>query len=476
MMTDVPPPPPKQRSKALRPVLFAGLAVVLVAGWMVTSVLIAKPGRDPSVYTEFPALAASAQPDPSQPNRYAELIAAVEQLATIVEEVRLEAEADAQSRAIYDFDYNSAVEFEALAPRDETEPSEFLSAEAIALRDRASADALARLEESGVFDRVAEVLTHPNLANPYQDRTDAFGETNPLYLWSMPELGNCRNYARAQVARTRLAREAGDTRAAATLLADIAPLPAVFSRQSTIIEHLVGYAIGELVLDEIRALATDPGIDAEALDTLRGAVRTMASLNSPALAFDGERLGSRDAHYLTHSRRGRLMHSQLHSFMSTVGIDHHAIDPSEAMVKLGDIRGYAYASREDSLALFEEYYTLLTTALNETNAVTRQRLMDEGEVMLESLNWRYPLAQIALPALGSFVEQWFRFNRSITVTETIVAMADYRLDTGDWPTGIAPLIPDYVADHPTDPVTGEPLEYRHEPDEALTVESFGETR
>jgi hypothetical protein len=57
--------------------------------------------------------------------------------------------------------------------------------------------------------------------------------------------------------------------------------------------------------------------------------------------------------------------------------------------------------------------------------------------------------------------------------EVLLAMAAYRLDTGDWPTALDQLVPDYLDAVPINPVTGDPFEYDHEPGEAPSIQSLG---
>ncbi|MFG0293317.1 MAG: hypothetical protein ACF8MJ_09215 [Phycisphaerales bacterium JB050] len=473
MVTPVPPPPSKEPSKALRVGLIAAAILLLVLAWMITSVMLATPGANPSLRAEFMALPESVQPDPTVPNRYPDLVAKLAAFDAIIEQVKAEAQPVLDERSVTDFIYTSVIDFRALAPASEADESDATTPEGLELQKRYTQEALDRMDRAGLFDDIAEILRSPNLANPYEAGIDEKGESRALYLWEMPELGRMRYFSLAQIARARMARENGKPHEAAELLAQIAPLPVVLTRQATVIEHLVGYAIAELVLTEARAIATDPAADTSTLTTLERAIEPLNRLNTPQIAFEGERLGSRDAHDRTHTSGGRLIPSAQDRFMSEIGFEEDTSSEPGTLARLADIRGYAYASRGASLDLMNTYYTKITNAIDETNPATRETLITDADRMAEEVSWRYPLPRVLLPALGKFVEQWYTIQHSVAVTQIILAMAEYRLGNGDWPESLDQIVPDYLNTVPIDPQTGDPFEYEHTPGQPPTLESFG---
>jgi hypothetical protein len=159
-------------------------------------------------------------------------------------------------------------------------------------------------------------------------------------------------------------------------------------------------------------------------------------------------------------------------FMGEFGYEDGTSPQTGTLARLADIRGYAYASRDASLDLMGTYYTMITEAIAETNPLTRERLIDDADRMAEEVSWRYPLPRVVLPALGKFVEQWFRIQQSVAVTQAMIAMARYRADEGDWPKSLDQLVPDYLDAIPINPQTGDPLEYTPTPGEAPALENF----
>lgn len=472
MVTPVPPPPSKEPSRALRVGLVAAAILLLVLAWMIASVMLATPGANPSLRAEFMALPESVQPDPSAPNRYPDLVAKLAAFDAIIEQVKAEAQPVLDERAVTDFVHTNLIDFQAPAPASEPDESDAITPEGIELQKHYTQEALDRMDRAGLFDDIAEILRSPNLANPYAGGIDENGDPRALYLWEMPELGRMRHFSMAQITRARLARQSGEPQRAAELLAQIAPLPVVLTRQATVIEHLVGYAIAELILTEARSIATDSAADTSTLTTLERAIEPLNHLNTPHIAFDGERLGSRDAHDRTHTTGGRLIPSAQDRFMSEIGFELGTPPETGTLARLPDIRGYAYASRDASLDLMDTYYSKITSAIDESNPATREALIADADRMAEEVSWRYPLPRVLLPALGQFVKQWYTIQHSVRATNTILAMARYRADHADWPESLEQLVPDYLDAVPIDPQTGDPFEYEHTPGQPPTLEFF----
>ncbi len=473
MVNPVPPPAPKEPSRALRLGLIAAAGFTLIAAWMIASVMLASPNPDPSLRAKFLALPQSVQPDPDAPSQYPDLLAKLAEFDAIVQQIEAEAWIEAQERSITGLDRSNLIDFGSLAPDPDAADPEATTLEAMELRTRSTQIALDRMENANLFDDIAAILRSDNLANTYASGVDENDEPRALYLVELPELGRMRHFSMAQLARVRLARERGNPQQAAALLGEIAPLPVALTRQATVIEHLVGYAIAELILTEARAIATDPNADAATPEALKNAIDPLNNLNSPRVAFEGERLGSRDAHDRTHTAGGRLIPSAQAMFMGEVGAEEGHSPQQGTLDRLADIRGYAYASREDSLEFTDGYYDLITRAIDETNPLIRDRLLIDAVHTVQEASWRYPLPRLLLPALNRFVTQWHITQQSVSITRTMIAMARFRADQGHWPETLDQLVPDYLDTIPINPQTGNPFEYDHTPGEAPSLESFG---
>jgi hypothetical protein len=85
------------------------------------------------------------------------------------------------------------------------------------------------------------------------------------------------------------------------------------------------------------------------------------------------------------------------------------------------------------------------------------------------------LAQILLPALGRVYVGGARGIAQNDLARVTLALLRYRHDHGAPPDALEALVPDYIADIPIDPFSGEPLRYIPKP-EGILVYSFGHDR
>ena len=463
MMTEVPPPPPKKRSKFLRAGLALGLVVLVGVLWVVVSVLIAKPSVDPTVHAKAVELAQRGQPDADQPSRYPQLLEALAELDRQIDLLADEIISDER----YQQTQSRSLNFYAII--DESDPDN-IDAEKIALQAIDARRAAELVLERGLLDEFLASLDAPNLANEYPNAFDDEGNLLAMYEWLLAELGVFREHTMTVVAASRILAERGEIERAASLLEDLAPLPGILTRHITLIEHLVGYAVGAVIANEIAHIAARPDLTPEALSTLRRAQNRLADLGSLETAIDGEALFMRDFHFRTHTAGGRYIPSAGERIMGGYEPDASGGDFTP---QLSDITGYLAVRRDTSLAKAEEFYDRIRTAIDEDDPAARASMLESMERDVEALSPRYAVVRMVMPALARVAQNTAKYRAQTIALDVLLAMAAYHLDTGNWPDSIETLIPDELNEHPTDPVTGQPLEYRHEPGEPPTLESFG---
>lgn len=463
---------PPQRHPIRRAALLSLLVISVAFLWMFISTLTARPSPDPTVYDRVLGLTREAQRDPAASSRYQELGISVDEAALTLDRIETIAKYEVADMGPRDLDLYNVVDFTALLAH---EPDD-RSPETIAIHSRYALDAIEQLETRGDFSRIAAILRHPNLANTYTGGYDEQAQRLPIYFWELPELSPMRRLSLVQAARIRIALAEGNPDLAATLLAEFAPLPGVLTRQATVIEHLVGYAIADVLLTEAQHIAGHSGLTAQGVGTLRRAMESLADLGAPSIAIEGERLSYLDVHNQTHTRSGRFIPSRYRSLMIDLGLSHENGPQTTLHHILGafsDMRGYVQVSRSTSLSIGDRYYDMLLEAIGEADPERRASLLSESDAMAGRLGFRSELAAVSLPALSRFAQRWFELNRAITATECMVAMAGYRLDHGEWPETIDALVPRYLDRIPLDPVTGQAMEYRHVAGEAPSLESLG---
>jgi hypothetical protein len=69
---------------------------------------------------------------------------------------------------------------------------------------------------------------------------------------------------------------------------------------------------------------------------------------------------------------------------------------------------------------------------------------------------------ITLPSLEGPIRRVFMRDAEVRVLQIMVALHQYRQETGDWPMQLEDLVPDFLSTVPPDPFDGEPLRYQRE--------------
>ncbi len=431
--------------------------------WVVASLLTARPSVDPTVHTDALALANSQQPEPNTPSRYPDLVEAFTDLDAAMDRVandvvRAEGYHGTGVRMV-DF---ATVRF----PPDPTGP-EFDTEIADAEDARRAVDVIL---ERNLFDEVFSVLRSPNLANDYPTSHDAAGNLLPMYEWTLDELSLFREQTMTVVGCARVLAERGETGAAAALIEGISPVPGVLTRHITLVEHLVGYAIGAAIAQEIEFIAQSPGLTPETIATLRRANERLANIGSLETAIKGEAIFLRDYHYRTHTVGGRYIPSAGEDLSGSWG---STPGGNTIVIKLQDVTGYLAVRRDASLAKADEFHDMMRRAINEPDPATRDSILDDYGRQVDSLSPRFGLLQMVMPAMARIVTNAAEYQAQSTALGILLAMAEHRLDHGEWPTSLDDLVPDYLDAIPINPVTGDPFEYDHEPGQPPSLERLG---
>jgi hypothetical protein len=110
---------------------------------------------------------------------------------------------------------------------------------------------------------------------------------------------------------------------------------------------------------------------------------------------------------------------------------------------------------------------------NEADPVVRYRMSLDIADEWDSLGSRYPVLEFMMPNYHGLSHAALRAEANALALGILLAMADYRLDSGEWPTSLDELVPDYLDAIPTNPVTGDPFEYDHEPGQPPSLERLG---
>ncbi len=454
--------------RLIKPALAITLVTTLAATWIVVSVLTAKPGLDRTVHAQAVELARRSQPQPDQASRYGELIEAGRRLNQLIDGIATEVVRDEgyQDVGIDFIDFNT--------PRIPIRPGDIEPEKHLADADDARRG-VAVLLERGYLDDLFEILQSPNLANEYTSAFDDRGDLRPVSEWVFSELSLFRELSVVVVGSARVAAEQGDTEQAASLLEKGAPLVSVTTRQITFVDHLVGYAIGDMIASEAEFLVQHKNLTHAALSRLRGALSSLRSAGELEIAILGESIYSRDHHFRTHTAGGRFIPSVATHSSEALWEPYTGDAPTEInlAMRLKDARAYFLARRDTSLGAITAQYDRLRLASFEEDPVARESMLDAVDDALVSFGPRFPLLDGIHPHITNTVRSSFEFRTRNEALGILLAMSEHRLDSGDWPTTLDQLVPSYLNAIPVNPLTGDLFEYDHEPGEPPSLRRLG---
>lgn len=422
-------------------------AACLQLGWFIANIAFPIPATVDVIHPAICDLANEAQIDPEAENRFPELVEALREF----DELRPDT-LDGENAAW-------------ILPEDRT-PAEH---EAVA---QLQAD-LRALEQSGIISRIEELITHPNLANTYAGGLRADGTSIPTVYWTLEELGTIRAFVTLQVTHAKLDLQDGQIEKAAEILARNCYAALYLSRQSWVLEHLVGYACASVINEAIVEVATDPRLNVAAITRLIEANQHLQKLGSIEVPMEGERLQMIDMQNHLHDRWGNLIASRL--IHVTSGDDDPKPNLLEELIRnpVPRILSLIAPQRDLSISVTNVLFQLLDKAHRTQDQDERERLLSKWDNTIYDIRLNFIAVSIMMPALDRSIEVATRINAAIQATNTILAMAQYRLDHANWPETLDQLIPDYLDAIPMNPVTGDPLEYTPTEGEAPTLESFG---
>lgn len=460
-------PDTKQREGGIgRKAWIAIIAAVVVLGpaiWIVTGALTAKPSQDPNAHEDFVAIANVLQPDPNAPSQYAELAEALLRYQTEFELIEQEFAHDRSTSG-------SGVKFlefySVLKEPDPTGPESYAYEEHVRSAQDSRRAAVTILEQN-IFSEVAALLRSPNLARTLEDIQNGPMYEYDMYTWYFTETMALRKFAHTAIGCARVLSERGETQQAAVLLEDIAPIPAVLTRQTLIQDHITSIIITNWVVQEVEHILSHSRPNAETLKSLRSVHSHLSRTGDLSPVIENERISARQVHYLSHTRDGRFIPS-LNPFRDT------PMDPeNQTVLKLKDSWGFFAVSQRESMEVSDELLSMYLEASRQPDPAERDRLLAEYDEKKDSYGWQYPLIHGYYWPSISRVKWSFEHRARVAALGILLAMAEYRLDNGDWPESLDQLVPSYLDRIPTNPLTGLIFAYDREPGQPPSLERLG---
>ena len=309
--------------------------------------------------------------------------------------------------------------------------------------------AIEQMRERGVFDLLKEfAMRGPGLRR--------VGPNQPLMADdSTLDLSIARGLAKARVASMRLASAAGDFNEAAAAVDEALALGRTMSSQGVFISYLVGRAIEQSVLRELRHELLETEFDEASCRQILASIlrHTFPSIELP---LEGERIYFYDTIQWSFSDDGEgngYFVSSLIEYISPT-----FPEPEQTLFGATKSR-FFYPGRAELLKLAAQFVDA-SLARSQLQPSIRS---DVGKQAM-SLTGGYPEGYESVGMLGDsllqFVDVEPRSNVQREGTRVLVALELFHAQNRRWPQSLDELVHDALPDLPVDPLHGGPFGYR----------------
>ena len=101
------------------------------------------------------------------------------------------------------------------------------------------------------------------------------------------------------------------------------------------------------------------------------------------------------------------------------------------------------------------------------------KLSDSLDAIFSNATDFHSMMSQSIVTLGRVIEKVMRVEVTKQTVVTAIALKRYELKHGNYPPNLSLLVPDFVSSAPIDPVDGQPLRYRLNPDGTFLLYSIG---
>ncbi len=251
----------------------------------------------------------------------------------------------------------------------------------------------------------------------------------------LPEVQGLRGAARMLILEARVAAHRGDAAAVARSIHAIFGTCQAVKEDPLLIPHLVRVALASIAVSELEAAISSVDFSDADLRMLRDDVRALDLRYSLERSLMGERVVG----LITFRNPGR------YDLEQDLPIPVRANNEDLALY-LSTFAKYLEASREP----FPQTFTLVAQASSDLKEVA-------GGSQINRV--RYLFTNLLLPAVDAMIEATARGTGNLACAETSIAIEQHRRNTGQLPSTLAELVPEFLDAVPIDPMDGQPLRY-----------------
>jgi len=276
-----------------------------------------------------------------------------------------------------------------------------------------------------------------------------YGEGS-LFNLPVPDLSQTRQLSSLLATKMRLASVAGKVSQCPAILEKILVIAHTIGHQPSLIDYLVGQAIWDMALGEIRYELSELRIDETTCEKL---LELLDKFNLPpaSYAIKGEQLLLEDLIQWSFSDNGYLL---------VRGPGGSAVIGENDSI-LGALQNRFYCADQNTTEqMLDE---CMQTMINLSHKLPIDRFpsveLDRFNELLQLNSQRMVLTSF-VPALDSFINRSSIVQLQIQGTRLMLAIELYQARHSELPKTLDDLVPNIIADLPTDPITGGSYLYR----------------
>ncbi len=310
-----------------------------------------------------------------------------------------------------------------------------------------------------------------------ESRYDPNTKDKWLFNMLIPHLADIRKLARAGIWRARMQIDANQPKDAIENCLAVARCGSHWQGKGTLIEQLVGIAVGALACEEILNIVEVQSLSSADLKYLQQQLVQIYPQSFPLMNMEGERLCFMDAvqHLFTEGGPGggHLVPSKLGYLGGITGSDY---DEEVSMVRLPFYTAVAmvHAGRDKTIDKGNEIYDRVERRAK--MSPYERRIGDSNDVdemIMKLSKYRYSLIYNLMPAFDRASDLAYRFRAHYQATVTVLALQRWHLEKNEYPAKLDELVASgYLKELPMDPYTDKPLIYK-KTDGNFTLYSVG---
>ena len=287
-------------------------------------------------------------------------------------------------------------------------------------------------------------------------------------LWNvlMPHLKPLRDLAKTGIWQGRMQIEQGHTQKGLKNCLVIVRVGSHWQDKSSLIEQLVGLAIGRLGCDEILHIAAKRNLSAIELKQLQQQLLEIYPNGPPPADIESERLMFLDMVQRLFTDGGpgggHLVPKRFIDFERQTGDVNYSSEFEEYMIVVPYVAvGMVHARRDEVIAKGNEVYDRLSEIINMSPYERQMQKISGDGIILALPQHRYFLIHYLTTAIDrvSEIRYWSKALHEATIT--ILALKRWRLVRGTYPTELDELVAaEYLKVLPMDPYSDKALVYK----------------